>query len=119
MALLNELDALGWGAWRQELEALLAEKERFISQVDGNARRLLPLLERLPGRRGGRRFWFGCEFRFWKRGLGFGNRFGFGQRHGIPRQAVTQRQPPDVEQVDDRNASCGHLEQRSPLRRCR
>ncbi len=48
MVLLNELDALGWGAWRQELEALLAEKEHFITQVDGNARRLLPLIDRLP-----------------------------------------------------------------------
>lgn len=48
MDLLKELDALGWGQWRQELETLLAEKERFITQVDGNARRLLPLLERLP-----------------------------------------------------------------------
>lgn len=48
MVLLKELEALGWGAWRQELETLLAEKERFITQVDGNARRLLPLLDRLP-----------------------------------------------------------------------
>lgn len=48
MVLMDELEALGWGAWRQELEALLAEKECFISQVDGNARRLLPLLEKLP-----------------------------------------------------------------------
>lgn len=46
--LLQEFDELGWKPWRQELEALLAEKERFISEVDGNARRLLPLLERLP-----------------------------------------------------------------------
>ena len=48
MVLLKEIEALGWGAWRQELETLLAEKERFITQVDGNARRLLPLLDRLP-----------------------------------------------------------------------
>ncbi|MCD4688945.1 MAG: tRNA 5-methoxyuridine(34)/uridine 5-oxyacetic acid(34) synthase CmoB [Desulfuromonadaceae bacterium] len=48
MVLLKELEALGWGAWRQELEALLSEKQRFITQVDGNARRLLPLLDRLP-----------------------------------------------------------------------
>ncbi len=48
MVLLKELEALGWGVWRQELEALLTEKQRLITQVDGNARRLLPLLDRLP-----------------------------------------------------------------------
>lgn len=46
--LLQELDSLGWESWRPQLEALLAEKARFIQEVDGNARRLLPLLERLP-----------------------------------------------------------------------
>jgi len=45
---LRELDPRGRAAWRPQLEALLAEKERFITEVDGNARRLLPLLERLP-----------------------------------------------------------------------
>ncbi len=39
-----------WGeqAWLDSLETLLDEKEQFLTQVDGNARRLLPLLERLP-----------------------------------------------------------------------
>ena len=45
---LRELDPRGRAAWRPQLEALLAEKEQFITEVDGNARRLLPLLERLP-----------------------------------------------------------------------
>lgn len=46
--LLRGLEVFGHGPWRGELEAMLVDKQRFIAEVDGNARRLLPLLERLP-----------------------------------------------------------------------
>ncbi len=48
LGLKESLKAWGAPPWLAALETLLDEKERFLTQVDGNARRLLPLLERLP-----------------------------------------------------------------------
>jgi tRNA (mo5U34)-methyltransferase len=46
--LLARSEELGLTRWQPDLARLIEEKRRFLTEIDGNARRLLGLLEQLP-----------------------------------------------------------------------
>jgi tRNA (mo5U34)-methyltransferase len=46
--LLARAEELGLTPWRESLAALIGEKRHFLTEIDGNARRLLRLLDQLP-----------------------------------------------------------------------
>jgi tRNA (mo5U34)-methyltransferase len=46
--LLARAEELGLIPWQEPLDALIDEKQHFLTEIDGNARRLLGLLDQLP-----------------------------------------------------------------------
>ncbi len=46
--LLARVEELGLTSWRESLAVLIEEKRHFLTEIDGNARRLLRLLDQLP-----------------------------------------------------------------------